>query len=195
MTFLKISYLSMPLAALALTSLVATSAVAADKADASAPSAMAAKDGKDAGKEGKKRGFQKDGKHRGMMLTADELDKLEAMTPEQRGAYFKERRAEFGKLSKDERKAKLDERQKSFDAMSEADKKALMDRNNKFREKTRAEHKAQMEDFIKSLSPEQRAKWDALGMGKGDHGGKHDRKGGKGAHDDDNAPDASDKAD
>ncbi|HYD16896.1 MAG TPA: hypothetical protein VEF76_00285 [Patescibacteria group bacterium] len=195
MTLIKFSFLSVPLAALALTGLVATAAVAETKADASKPAAETGKSvHKDSEKDGK-RGFNKDGKRRGMMLSAEELDKLEAMTPEQRGSYFKERRSEFDKLSKEERKAKMDERQKAFDSLSDSDKKALVERNNKFREKTRAEHKAQMEDFVKSLTPEQRAKWDALGMGKKGHGeNRPGRKGDKPPHDDEGGPDASDKA-
>lgn len=157
MASLKLSYLSVPLFALALTSYVATTAVA-EEAMMTKP---AAETGKDGGKAGK-RDWHKGGKHGGMMMTADELDKLEGMSADERKAYFKQRHEEFEKMSKEEKEAKMEERKKAFDAMSEDDKKALKERNEKFRQKIGAEKKKEMEDFLNTLTPEQRAKWDAM---------------------------------
>ncbi|MCC7036094.1 MAG: hypothetical protein IT560_02190 [Alphaproteobacteria bacterium] len=174
MTSLKLSYLSIPLFALALTSYIATAAVA-EEAMTAKPAAEAGKDGGKAGK----RDWHKGGKHGGMM-TADELDKLEGMSADERKAYFKQRHEEFDKLSKEEKEAKMAERKKAFDAMSDDDKKALKERNEKFRQKVGAERKKEMEDFLNTLTPEQRAKWDAMQKDKhrpwdgkkGKHGGK-----------------------
>jgi Spy/CpxP family protein refolding chaperone len=191
MTSLKLSYLSVPLFALALTSYVATAAVA-EEAMTAKPAAEAGKDG---GKDGK-RGWHKGGKHGGMM-TADELDKLEGMSADERKAYFKQRHEEFDKLSKEEKEAKMAERKKAFEAMSDDDKKALKERNEKFRQKVGAERKKEMEDFLNTLTPEQRAKWDAM---KKDKHRPWDGK--KGKHDGQDKPEkeeagepaASDKA-
>lgn len=175
MASLKLSYLSVPLFALALTSYVATTAVA-EEAMMAKP---AAETGKDGGKAGK-RDWHKGGKHGGMMMTTDELDKLEGMSANERKAYFKQRHEEFEKMSKEEKEAKMEERKKAFDAMSDDDKKALKERNEKFRQKIGAEKKKEMEDFLNTLTPEQRAKWDA--MQKDKHrpwDGKKDRHGGK----------------
>jgi len=178
MTSLKLSFLSVPLFALALTGYVATTAVA-EEAMMAKPAAEA---GKEAGKAGKgeyRKGMKRGG---GMMMTAEELDKLEAMSPEERNAFFKQRHEEFGKMSKEEKEAKMNERKKAFEAMSEDDKKALKERNDKFHNTIKAAKKKEMEDFLNTLTPEQRAKWDAMQKDKHHRwGGKDGKRGDKGA--------------
>lgn len=193
MTSLKLSYLSIPLFALVLTSYVATAAVA-EEAMTAKPAAEAGKDG---GKPGKRDWHKGGGKHGGMLMTADELDKLEGMSADERKAYFEQRHAEFEKMSKEEKEAKMAERKKAFEAMSDDDKKALKERNEKFRQKIGAEKKKEMEDFLNTLTPEQRAKWDAMQKNKhrpwdGKRGDKHgkDKTEKEGAGE----PAASDKA-
>ncbi len=193
MTSLKLSYLSIPLFALALTSYVATAAVAEEAMTAK----PAAESGKDGGKAGK-RDWHKGAKHGGMMMTGEELDKLEGMSGDDRKAYFKQRHEEFEKMSKEEKDAKMADRKKAFEAMSDDDKKALKERNDKFREKVGAEKKKEMEEFLNTLTPEQRAKWDAMQKDK-DHrwGGKHGKRGDKaekGEKDKGGEPAPSDKA-
>lgn len=176
MTSLKLSYFSVPLFALALTGYVASTAVA-EEAMMAKPKAEA---GKEAGKPGKG-DWKKGGKRGGMMMTAEELDKVEGLSAEERKAYFKQRHEEFSKLSKEEKEAKMAERKKAFEAMSEDDKKALKERNEKFHDTLKAEKKKEMEDFLSTLTPEQRAKWDAMQKDKHHRwGGKDGKRGDKG---------------
>lgn len=187
----KLSYFALPLCALALSGYVATAAVAEE--------AMMAKPAVEAGKDGGKGEWRKGGKRGGMMMTAEELDKVEGLSGEGRKAYFKQRHEEFNKLTKEEKEAKMAERKKAFDAMSDADKKTLKARNEKFHNALRAEKKKEMEDFLNTLTPEQRAKWDAMQKDKHHRWGGKDGKGGhKGGKDKnaDNAgePEQSDKA-
>ena len=173
MTSLKLSYLSVPLFALALTGYVATTAVAEE--------AMMAKPKAEAGKEAGKGDWKKGGKRGGMMMTAEELDKVEGLSGEERKAYFKQRHEEFDKLSKEEKEAKMADRKKAFEAMSDDDKKALKERNEKFHDTLKAEKKKEMEDFLSTLTPEQRAKWDAMQKDKHHRwGGKDGKRGDKG---------------
>ena len=189
----KLNFLAFPLCALALSGFVATAAVA-EEAMMAKPAAEA---GKDTGKPGKG-DWRKGGKRGGMMMTAEELDKVEGLSGEERKAYFKQRHEEFSKLSKDEKEAKMAERKKAFDAMSDDDKKALKARNEKFHDALKAEKKKEMEEFLTTLTPEQRAKWDAMQKDKHGWGGKDGKRGPKGGKDKEadevSEPEQSDKA-
>lgn len=91
---------------------------------------------------------------RGPMMDAAEIDKVGAMKPEERRAYFKQKRDAFEKMTPEERKAAHEKRKAGFDKLSEADKEALKKKNKDFHDKMKAERKA----YIDSLPPEEREK-------------------------------------
>lgn len=78
-----------------------------------------------------------------------EHEKIKSLSPEERKAYFKDRRAEMEKLSPEERRAKHRARKAYFETLPQAEKDAIKAE----REKHRAERKAAWE----KMTPEERA--------------------------------------
>lgn len=78
-----------------------------------------------------------------------EHEKVKAMSPEDRRAYFEQRKAEMEKLSPEERRAKHRARKAYFDSLPQEEKDAMKAE----REKRRAERKAEWE----KMTPEEKA--------------------------------------
>lgn len=108
-----------------------------------------------------------------MYLTTEDLDKLEAMSVEDREAFFKERREEFSALSPEDQQKRRAEREAAFQSLSESDQAAVKERTEKIidslntgtprnpaAEKAAAQKEA--DAYVNSLSPEQKAKWDEI---------------------------------
>jgi len=162
--------LSAPLFALALSALVAGTAFAQDAAPAGNTAAATAPAG-DAGAPARK-------SHPRYMPTPDELSKLEAMTPQERKAYRKEQNAKFDAMSDEEKAKFLEEKRAAYNALPEDQKKALRERYHALHGKggqknpalagtgnsdaDKASRRAQWEAFENSLTPEQKAKFEAL---------------------------------
>lgn len=108
-----------------------------------------------------------------VMVSEEELSKIERMAGEARENYLKERREELEKLSEDARRKKLEERKAAFSGLSEEKQKELQERMHKLRldiQRARfekmalspEEREAKEKAFLNTLSPEQRKLWNTL---------------------------------
>lgn len=95
-------------------------------------------------------------KHKGGFIPMDDSDmaKVEKMTPEERKAFFKERREAFQKMTPEEKKALIDKRKEWFNSLSPEQKESLKERHKKMRDEWKARKKAEFD----KLSPEEQAK-------------------------------------
>ncbi len=111
-------------------------------------------------------------------LTAEELDALEAMSQEEQQAFFNQRRADNEELSDEQRQARREERRAAFDALPAADQVTIKERTQKLidnlytapprdLEAEQAEAEKVAKDFIRNLTPEQKAAWQEIQKNNG----------------------------
>lgn len=108
-----------------------------------------------------------------VMVSEEELTKIENMAGEARDKYLEHKRKELEGLSIDARNKKRAEREKAFAALPEAKQKELQERMHKLRLDIRRERFEKMalspeereekiKAFLNTLSPEQRRLWYVL---------------------------------
>lgn len=108
-----------------------------------------------------------------MRLSPEEVDKLEAMSQEERLEFFKQRREEFASLSPEDQQKRRQERKAAFESLPADQQASIKERTQKIidelynpQPRDVKEEKAaaakQADAFVNSLSPEQKAKWDEI---------------------------------
>lgn len=173
---------------------------AAQPADSAAPAAKERARGDNPGKKwGRERGEHPGKGERGEgprgfgLPSAEELGKLEAMTPEQRHEYMQEKRKKWQGMSDEEKKAAHEKARASFEAMTPEQRAAMKERHMKLTEQWKAdmqkkfdsmppEEQAAAKERMRQRMEERRAKWGEQGRKEGREGKKRGeyRKGDKG---------------